>query len=135
MLATAANKPTTLLLSTQQQRGLLLHPSSSPLALPPLRRGGVVMRFKENERPASASDVDNMEEKLHKGKPTDTKLSPEEIDSVSDGCCGEGVLGVVCLLPVDTKLSPEEMNSVSAQCMPALCTHPEDFLSSNFLWR
>lgn len=100
MLASAA-KPTTLLSTQQQQRDLLRRPSSSPLALPPFgRRSGVVMRFKENERPASASDVDNMDEKLHKGKATDTKLSPEEIDSVSDGCCGEGELSVGCLHPM-----------------------------------
>jgi hypothetical protein len=41
------------------------------------------MRFREEKSPVSASDVDNMEEKLHTGKPTDTNLSPEEIDSVS----------------------------------------------------
>lgn len=40
------------------------------------------MRFREKERPASGVDVDKMEEKLHTGKPTDTKLTPEEIDSV-----------------------------------------------------
>lgn len=47
------------------------------------QRSSVIVRFQENKRPASAADVDSMEEKLHKGKPTDTKLSPEEIDSVS----------------------------------------------------
>jgi hypothetical protein len=85
MLASAAKPATGLLSTRQQQRGLLLRPSSSPLlALQPLgRRSAVVMRFKENERPASAADVDSMDEKLHKGKPTDTKLTPEEIDSVS----------------------------------------------------
>jgi hypothetical protein len=49
----------------------------------PAQRSSVIMRFREDKRPASAADVDSMEEKLHTGKPTDTKLSPEEIDSVS----------------------------------------------------
>jgi len=48
------------------------------------QRSSVIVRFQENKRPASAADVDSMDEKLHTGKPTDTKLSPEEIDSVSN---------------------------------------------------
>lgn len=47
------------------------------------QRSSVIMRFREEKSPVSASDVDNMEEKLHTGKKTDTNLSPEEIDSVS----------------------------------------------------
>lgn len=49
----------------------------------PAQRSSVIMRFREDKRPASAADVDSMEEKLHTGKPTDTTLTPEEIDSVS----------------------------------------------------
>ena len=50
-------------------------------------RRNVMVHFRENKRPASAADVDSMEEKLHTGKETDTKLSPEEIDSVSYAPC------------------------------------------------
>lgn len=64
------------------QRGLRTALPARP-ATAAAQRKGVIAFFKENERPASASDVDQMEAKLHKGKETDTKLSPEEIDSVS----------------------------------------------------
>jgi hypothetical protein len=57
----------------------------------PAQRSSIIMRFRENKRPASAADVDSMEEKLHTGKPTDTKLTPEEIDSVSTVHCVQHV--------------------------------------------
>lgn len=65
------------------QRGLRTALPARPATAAVAQRRGVIAFFKENERPASASDVDQMEQKLHKGKETDTKLSPEEIDSVS----------------------------------------------------
>lgn len=59
------------------------------------RSSSVIRRFRENERPASAADVDSMEEKLHTGKETDTKLTPEQIDSVSQNIQANGGLKVV----------------------------------------
>lgn len=54
------------------------------------KRSNVLVRFRENERPASAADVDQLEEKIHKGKPTDTTLTPEQINEVRvHHRCGE----------------------------------------------
>jgi hypothetical protein len=58
-------------------------------AVAPGLRTSVVMRFQpiENKRPASAVDKDQLDQAIHKGKDTDTKLSAEEIDSVSGVQC------------------------------------------------
>ena len=68
--------------------------SSKRAAVAPGPRTSVVMRFQpiENKRPASAVDKDQLDQATHKGKDTDTKLSAEEIDSVS-GMCAMQLLG------------------------------------------
>lgn len=56
------------------------------------KRSNVLVRFRENERPASAADVDQLEDKIHKGKPTDTPLTPEQINEVRVHQCSGGTI-------------------------------------------
>lgn len=45
----------------------------------------VLVRFNEKERPVSARDLEELDSATHTGSPTDTKLTPEEIEAVRGG--------------------------------------------------